>query len=507
MIKKAGSLVTTAYLLLIFGIYPFYMHQGYVDIAEAKYHFFIYSSLAAVVILVVTGAIYGGQTLYCRFTQREPYLINWDSLSLTDMLVILYATEIFISYVFSYDKKEALWGTEGWYMGLVLLLTLCVLYFVISGFWNGSKIVWQAAVFASEAVFLLGILDRFSIYLVPLKLRNPAFISTLGNINWFCGYLSIIAPIGISLFLFGTETKWMYGIYAFIAFLAGFCQGGSSVFLFWGALFYILLWIAIQKKVWIENYFFLLSLWGFSAQIIGTLRVIIPEGYNYDIDSLCVRASEHPFTLLVGIVSLGIYMLLRIRKSGEINEKTQSMIHKTMGIVLAAGILLYLALAGLNSQLGILVFGQSELFSFNETWGNGRGAALAGSIEAYRQMPLLRKFLGAGPDCFSAYVYSLEEVAAMLRDSFGGNRLTNAHNELLTSLINTGIVGTCLFVSIFVSFVHSCIKKGRKNPVFYLFVVSITCYFVHNTISFAQVLNFPFLFLLLGMGESLEVNS
>lgn len=507
MIKKAGNLVTTAYLLLIFGVYPFYMHQGYVDIAEAKYHFFIYSSLAAVVILVVTGVVYGGQTLYCRMKQREPYLINWDSLSPTDMFVILYATEIFISYVFSYDKKEAFWGTEGWYMGLVLILTLCVLYFCISRFWNGSKVVWHAAVLASGVVFLLGILDRFSIYLVPLKIRDPVFISTLGNINWFCGYLSTIAPIGISMFLFGTEKRWMYGVYALIVFLAGFCQGGSSVFLFWVALFYILLWIAVKKKVWIENYFLLLSLWGFSAQVIGILWIIIPEGYNYDIESLCARASKAPFTLLVGIGSLGIYMLSRTRKIGEINEKAQNIIHKMMGIVLAAGILLYLALVGLNNHLGISSFGQSELFSFSEAWGNGRGAAIAGSIEAYRQMPLLHKFLGAGPDCFSAYVYSLEEVAVMLRENFGGNRLTNAHNELLTDLINTGIVGTCLFVGIFVSFARSCMKKGKKNPAFYLFVVSITCYFVHNTISFAQVLNFPFLFLLLGMGEGLEVRT
>lgn len=504
LIKKAGNLFTTSYLLLIFGVYPFYMHQGYVDIAKVKYHFFLYSSLAVLIILAVLGVICGGQMLYCRIKQREPYLIDWNSLSLTDMFVILYATEIFISYVFSYDRKEAFWGTEGWYMGWVLLFTLCALYFGISRFLSGNKAVWHVAVLASGVVFLLGIFDRFSIYLIPLKVRDPAFISTLGNINWFCGYLSVIAPIGISLFLFGTEKKWMYGIYTFIVFLAGFCQGGSSIFLFWGALFFVLLWIAIKKKAWIENYLLLLSLWGFSAQAMGILRYIIPEGYNYDIDCLCARLSKHPFTLLVGIGSLGIYMLLRMKKTGEISKKVQSVIHKVMVMVLAAGALLYLMLAGLNNQLGILSFGQSDLFSFSEAWGNSRGAAIAGGIEAYRQMPLSRKLIGVGPDCFSVYIYSLEEVAAMLRDNFGSSRLTNAHNELLTCLINTGIIGTCLFVGIFTSFVWGCLKKGRDNPAFYLFVVCVICYFVHNTISFAQVLNFPFLFLLLGIGESIK---
>ena len=186
MIKKAGRSFTTAYLLLIFGIYPLYMHRGYVDIAQAKYHFFIYCSLAGRVILTAAGAACGGQALWRRIRHREAYLINWDSVSLTDMFVILYATEIFISYVFSCDRKEAFGGTQGWYMGLVLLLVLCALYFYISRLWSGSKGVWHAAVLTSGIVFLLGILDRFSVYLIPLETRNPAFISTLGNIKWFC---------------------------------------------------------------------------------------------------------------------------------------------------------------------------------------------------------------------------------------------------------------------------------------------------------------------------------
>ena len=47
-------------------------------------------------------------------------------------------------------------------------------------------------------------------------------------------------------------------------------------------------------------------------------------------------------------------------------------------------------------------------------------------------------------------------------------------------------------------------KKGAKNPSFYLFSVCIVCYLVHNMVSFAQVLNFPFIILLLAMGEALH---
>lgn len=235
MIKKAGSLFTTAYLLLIFGVYPFYMKQGYVDIGKAKYHFFIFSSLAAAGIFTLISILLTAQGIYQWLKKRKMYLIDWNNLSIVDLLVMMYAAEIFISYAFSDFRGEALWGTEGWYMGLVLKLILCALYFFISRLWDGNRFVWHMSIVISGVVFVLGILDRFSIYLIPLEIRQPEFISTLGNINWFNGYLSVLAPIGICMFLFQNKNiylKLFYGIYTIISFMAGVSQGGDSIFLF-----------------------------------------------------------------------------------------------------------------------------------------------------------------------------------------------------------------------------------------------------------------------------------
>ena len=113
MVKRAGNVFVTAYLILIFGIYPLYMKQGYVEIGEAKFRFFIFASLAALVILGLIGLIYAGQVLSRRIRCREAYLIDWNRVSAIDLLVILYATELFVSYAFSDFQKEALWGTEG----------------------------------------------------------------------------------------------------------------------------------------------------------------------------------------------------------------------------------------------------------------------------------------------------------------------------------------------------------------------------------------------------------
>lgn len=506
MIRKAGNIFTTAYLLLIFGVYPFYMKQGYVDIGKAKYQFFIYSSLAAVGIFTLISVILAVQSIYSRCRRKEYCLIEWNKVSVTDLFVMMYAAEIFISYTQSDYRKEALWGTEGWYMGLIFLLTLCALYFFISRLWDGRKVVWYAGIAASGAVFAFGVLDRFSIYLIPLQIRQPEFISTLGNINWFSGYLSVIAPVGICLFLFQKKNSFpgfFYGIYTVIAFMAGLCQGSDGIFLFFGALFYILLWIAIKKEEWFRDYFLLVSLWGFSAQAVRLMRVLIPEGYNYDTNNLCAYATSSNFTLITGLLALTVYCVLW-KKHGQIqlDRSTQILVRKVLAGVLSGGILIWIFLAGLNTGRGIPGLEQKSFLLLNENWGNGRGAAFSSAFDSFKQMPVRHKLWGAGPDCFSAYAYSLPDVAAKLRTAFGNNRLTNAHNELLTCLVNEGIAGVCLFLGVLISFAAGCMKKGDQNIIFYALAVSVICYFCHNMVSFEQVLNVSYLFLLMGMGRA-----
>ncbi len=517
MQKKVGNLFATAYLLLIFGIYPLYMRQGYVDIGEAKFQFFICCSLAGAGILFLSGMIDGLQKVHWRWKQKESCLIRWDRLSVTDLFVMMFGTVVFLSYVLSDYRQEALWGTEGWNMGAVLWLALCLLYFLISRLWDGKELICHVIMAVSAIVYFLCILDRFSFYLIPIEIRDPAFISTLGNINWVCGYFSVIAPVGICTFLFsgekidketnGRETgrRIISGIYTVTAFMAGFCQGGDSIFLFYGALFYILLWIAIKKRSRIRNYFLLVSLWGFSAQAIRIMRILLPGRYNYDTDNLCAFMTDSNMTLAAGLIFLLCYLFSSRNKKEEKEDLTDvqkvHLFHKIMVFALGGGILIWLGLAVWNTQKRIPLLEGKSLFLLNESWGNGRGAALKAGFSMFKEMPVLNKLIGVGPDCFSSYAYSLPEIAMDIRDSFGSSRLTNAHNELLTSMVNTGMAGTFLYLGIFVSFIIRMVKRGESRELGCTAAVCAFCYLLHNMISFAQVLNLPFVFLIMAMGE------
>lgn len=515
MLKKTANLFATAYLLIIFFVYPFYLQDGYVDIGEAKNHFFLYVSFAAFGIFGILGMLYFFVRLRDILMQKRAYLIDWDNVSITDLFVMLYATMVFLSYVLTDYREEALWGTEGWYIGCVLLLLLCGLYFFISRMWNGNKRMFYVIAAASGFVFLFGICSRFSFYPASFEVVQPEFISTLGNINWFCGYLSVVSPVGIGMFLLSDEGQsgrfgktgllrkrfWLFA-YVLVTFMSAFSQGSNSVFLWFMALFLMFLWICLEKESWLKNFMLLVILWGISAQIIRLMRYLFPERYNYDADNLCGYFTGSSFTLWIMLLGIAGCALTAVM---EKNKKTVRKI-LLISVSLCAGA--WLLISVINTRWGISVLQENvifqQIFLLDENWGNGRGAAFHAAVWIFKELPPIHKLFGAGPDCFSMYAYSIPELALMLHESFGSARLTNAHNELLTGLVNTGILGILSYLGILLSFIGRCMKKGREKPVLFIPAVCAAGYFIHNMVSFAQVLNLPFLFLLLGMGAAIE---
>ena len=140
---------------------------------------------------------------------------------------------------------------------------------------------------------------------------------------------------------------------------------------------------------------------------------------------------------------------------------------------------------------------------FDEDWGNGRGATWNCGIAAYQSMDIVHKAIGIGPDCFADYVYDVPELAEKLADQFTNLRLTNAHNEQITMLVNTGVLGWLCYMGIFVPALIRYLKKASGEPALYLYAISMLAYLVHNMVSFQQVLSTPYVFMVIGIGEKI----
>ena len=130
-------------------------------------------------------------------------------------------------------------------------------------------------------------------------------------------------------------------------------------------------------------------------------------------------------------------------------------------------------------------------------WGNRRGMLWQMAWQGFCRGDLKQKLLGAGPDCFAGYLEQVLPGGTVLFDKgyFAGSIFTNAHNEWLTTLINLGVLGTAAYAAVFLT----ALWKYRRNS---MAIMLLFTYGMHSLISFQQVLNTPFFFLLLGVCEA-----
>lgn len=509
--------IMMAYFLMIAWIYPFYAPGGYVRIGEVKYVFFRNVSL-------VTLAVMAAVILLSIFMNRDWGFAfrNYQQMTVTDWFAYAYFMELMLSYLFSVYKKDALWGIEGWRMGVITQMILFMVYYLFSRYFH-CNIKWIGILLSAAAVvFLLGICNRYSIYPIAMEGQTASFISTLGNINWFCGYWSVTAPIGMTLYWYNDRmhVRTAAGIYSVIAMLSGVTQGSESAYLVFAAVFLILFILSLGSSTR-SCRFLELGMMFAGSSLLAKLLMHLPglefnymlsEDSSFGVTVAVLRGNAAVWLLLITIVCY-VFLQVAVRRGLLRTAKDIARHSRLMRMIQAAAVVIVCAVA-----FGILI-GSGALYKrqtsevevsdgyrmvFNEDWGHGRGAAWNCGINAYRSMDLTHKIVGVGADCFGDYVYDVPELADRLTYQFVNQRLTNAHNEQLTLLVNVGLLGWLCYAGFLLSAFVRCIRGARRQPMLYMCAVSILAYTVHNLVSFQQILNAPFMFIVLGIGEGLR---
>ena len=502
VIVEIGNSILTAFFLVMMVVYPLYVKGGYLEIGNVKYFFFRNVSLVSMgimLLVVICFVLLHGETWSIA--------THYRNLSVTDWFVYGYLVAVLLSFLFTAFREEAFWGAEGWHMGLVSQVLFGAFYFFFSRYFKWDRKILYVTLCSSGAVFLLGILNRYSVYPISMIGQTPTFISTLGNINWFCGYWAVICPLGILLYWNskGCIRQAAADIYVVIAFHVGVVQGSSSAYLALLGLFLLLFGLSFRENFYMRRFLELCILFAVSCQMGRLLRLLSGFSINYE-NELSVMLTDTNAAIYIGVGVAVIYVLfiqLEKKKNYQIAE------HKGIGravfIVVAVVLIGYFVLLAVNTCMPEGIFGLSgvSFFTFNDSWASARGATWKSGLEAFGQMSPLHKLIGVGPDCFAEYVYSVPGLAQDVYERFGDARLTNAHNEWLTVLINHGILGCVCYAGIFLSAAVRFIKKAKAEPDLYLCAAAVLVYMVHNMFSFQQILNTPFVFIILGIGEGL----
>lgn len=508
--RRIGQGIILVYFLVITVIYPYYAPGGYVEIGEVKYVFFRNVTLVFVTAMFLV--------VLCTLIRRPGLLTEYyRRMSVTDWFAYGYFVAVMLSYLCSPYKEEALWGAQGWHMGTLMQMLFVLLYFFFSRYFV-CGVRWVAVWLAASAgVFILGILNRYSIYPIIMAGQTPVFISTLGNINWFCGCWSVTAPIGMTLYWCSEKRlhRVAAGFYSFIAMLAGIVQGSESAYLVFAVVFVALLWFSLHTGCKFYRWAELCIIFSVSCQFGRLLRYLPVFEMNYGsalnggAPSIMERLTDGNVMLWTLCILFSGYVMLRLRnhrKGADIPGRTQDLPEDSRERNMGTAFIILCVCAAIYGLIwfgGLLHNGEGMAVSgqLREDWGNGRGAAWNCSIEAYRGLDTLHRIVGVGPDCFAAYVYEVPAIAASLAEEFGSERLTNAHNEGFSILINMGALGLLCYAGFVGSAMIRFCKKAREQMLLYAFAVSLVAYTVHNMVSFQQVLSTPYFFMLLGMGE------
>lgn len=505
---EIGNSILTAYFLVMMLVYPLYIKNGYQEIGDVKYFFFRKISLITVFMMLCV-------TICVFVLRRKKFSVMafYKGLSATDWFVYGYLFLILLSYVCTPFRDEAFLGAEGWYMGLVSQLLFIGIYFLFSRYFRWNDNMLYAMLLGSGIVFWLGILNRYSV--CPFGLggskQMAIFISTLGNINWFCGYWSVFSSAGI-VFYWISKSGWQRaaaGFYVITGFMIGVLQGSSSAYPVLAGVFLFLFILSFQENSGMYRFLELCVLFLVSCQLARMLRYVPGLTVNYESTPGAVL-TDTGLTWYLGITAGAFYLIFRfLTKRGRIQIVRWKKIRGAAVIFLLVLAACFVALLIVNTckPEGLPGLAEVPLFVFNDTWANYRGATWTDGVLAYRSMTPFHKLIGIGPDCFAGYLYTVPELADRVYAQFGSSRLTNAHNEWLTVLVNQGILGLICYAGIFVSAFLNFMKKAHIRPVLYLCAAAVLAYTIHNMVSFQQVLNAPFVFIILGIGEGIRRNS
>ena len=508
----------SVYLVLMIGVMPFYFEDGYAHIATDKMTFCSRVSILLWRVMAPVFAIFLLCSLISFLQEHRDGLKNalWQQvcslvkgLSWTDRFTALYAVALVLSYLCSEYKEDALWGAgNGWFTGFLPQIMLALAYFFVTRFWKPRKAFFWLLLPVSAVVFLLGYLNRFSVYPIKMNMSSPSFISTIGNINWYCGYVVTLFFAGAALLWQGVGKSWQKGLlagYVLLGFGTLVTQGSASGILALGVLLLFMFCMSAGDGLMMGRFWVTAFLLSVACLFTKLLRQAAPERMNFD-DGVISLLTTGTLPMIMTVVSFALMMWIYVsNRKGSYQKKlfiTGTKISVTLVSFLLAAFIVLTVINTMNpGSIGRL--SEYAAFTFSDTWGSNRGATWKAGVMCFAEQNLLHKLVGVGPDAMAAFTYKdgSAKLVEMLNAVFGEYvRLTNAHNEWLTVLVNTGILGLIGFGGAMVTAIRTFLKRCGKDAIACACGVSLLAYTVNNIFSFQQTINLTTMMVILSMG-------
>ena len=449
--------VIGAYLLVLGCGLSLYLYDGYYQISYDKFLFWRKSSLIFMVLLIIA---LGFMALIARENRSRFHLVRiFRPMDLTDWGMLAYGLFCTVSFFFAVDRNEALWGTYGWQVGWLSQLVMIFWYFAVKKLYRWHRASSWFLLSGAMIVMMIGILQRMGMIEISDGVGEGMYLSTIGNINWYAGYLSVMVPLLFGMFLTSEDHPAYtigYSLCILTAFLALISNGSDSVYLLLLGVSVMTAVLSLSTLTKFRRFCLILAMFGIAGELIYLYLSHSPAesflAYNHDNLSMVLTDNHRGLLFAAGAALLYAFGSALHRKKGVIaSGKVLETVMKVITVIAVPGVLAF-------------TFAQAyDLLPLKNSWGTSRGVLWRLSAQIYQTFPAYRKLIGVGPDCFHAYISGTKLAKALVDELYGGKILTNAHSEIFTMVMNLGWLGALSFLFMTASSVYESILAYFKE--------------------------------------------
>ncbi len=493
-VKTIQNEAVKMFMALMFTLFPLYFTDAYYYILDDKFVIFDIFSKILIGVIAVTLIVHLIWDIYKKKLGTD-IKAEVSKKNLLDIVMILFLFATIFSLLHTDDFETAWAGDIAWLVGGYALVIGVVLYFIISRFFSGKPDVWAYLLIGSLAVIVIGIMDRFgNDFLImhdEIPLSWNIFISTIGNVNFWGAFLSVIVPFFMlaPIYFKSRGNRFITYLFLGVAYFSLFVVFTNTTFLGIGMAMLFIVWYSLKDMKRLKN----LAAEGIIFSFAGAVAEYLwknPDAFArpMDTDTVSEILMGHHLYLLPGVCGVAVIIFLLVMD--RLKEETQGKIKHFVEDVLTK-IWLGLVAVGVVAVIVYVVKNFSmEMFTY-------RGSIWYFSFQGFLHGDLGDKLIGIGPGLLD--IVTRQEIENASFHVVWDYYYNTAHNDVLEYLVTMGVVGAALRIVMlvvpYIMFAKNKVNEPQKAAV----LAALTGYLAQGLVTGPYLFVYVFYIIFLGV--------
>lgn len=487
------------FVISMFTLFPVFMTDKLFNVRMDRLYYFIVSTLILLFFIIAT---------YICEIDKDRWPKKIYKFTVTDYAMVAFLLICALSAAFSEYGMEAVTGSGGRNSGLLLMAVYVLCYFLLSRYYKCKTYVFDIFIITSCLISIVAVLNEF--YVDPLGVftyikeeQQDTFITTIGNKNLYSAFLCVCIPVIVVLLVRakGAALTAFYSIACGISFMGMLVADSDSGYFGLAVLMLMLLIYACGTADRMYKYFLALFSMAFSCKVLRFISFVFEDkmkALDTIPNTLIFNNKVYIVIAAIAVVTAGFFFLSK--KFGETHSPKWVRAIVIIFVVLCMLAVLvpfiYFSFIDTTTDLGSL----EKYLRLNDKWGTHRGYAWIRSITLFKSNGVKNMLIGCGPDTFGQIMKEHYRADMIKRH---GSVFDSAHNEYLNYLVTVGILGLAAYVTALASVIVRGAKRCKDSLPLLVIVFAIVTYCAQAVFNLATPITTPYLFVFLGMGESI----